>query len=111
MSDLLLPYYQKELSYIRRLAADFARAHPKIASRLRLGAGASQDPHVERLIEGFAYLTARIRHKLEDDFPEITEAILGVLYPHFLAPIPSMAVAKFDLSAGQNELIQGFHLP
>ena len=81
MSDELLPYYNRELAFIRRLGAEFAEAHPKIAGRLRLGPDAAEDPHVERLIEAFAYLNARIRHKLDDDFPEITDALLGVLYP------------------------------
>ncbi len=107
MSDELLPFYNRELSYIRRLAAQFAQANPKIAGRLRLGAESSQDPHVERLIEAFAYLNARTRHKLEDDFPEITEAILGVLYPHYQAPIPAMAILQFELDEGQNELVTG----
>lgn len=94
MSDDLLPYYNRELAYIRRLAAGFADAHPKIARRLRLSADAVEDPHVARLIEAFAYLTARIRLKLDDDFPELTEALLGVLYPHYLAPIPSLTILQ-----------------
>jgi type VI secretion system protein ImpG len=111
MSAELLRYYNQELSFIRRTAAQFATEHPKIAARLRLGPDSSQDPHVERLIEAFAYLTARIRHKLDDEFPEITEALLGVLYPHYQAPIPSMAVVQFGLDPGQNELTAGHTLP
>jgi type VI secretion system protein ImpG len=111
MSEELLPYYNRELSYIRRLAAEFATAHPKIAGRLRLGPDSSEDPHVERLIEAFAYLTARIRRKLDDDFPEITEALLGVLYPHYLTPLPSMAVAQFELDPQQSELTTGYTIP
>jgi len=107
MGNELLPYYNRELSYIRRLAAQFAEAHPKIAARLRLGADTSEDPHVERLIEAFAYLTARIRHKLDDELPELTESLLGVLYPHYQAPIPSMAIVQFDLDSGQNETTEG----
>jgi len=107
MSDELLPYYNRELSYIRRLATHFARTHPKIAARLRLQADASQDPHVERLLEGFAYLTARVRHKLDDDFPEITEGLLEILYPHYRNPIPSMAIVQFELDEGQNEMTAG----
>src|SRR5262245_55681306 len=111
MSDELLSYYNRELSFIRRLAADFAEAHPKIAGRLRLGPEASEDPHVERLIEAFAYLTARVRHKLDDDFPEITESLLGVLYPHYQAPVPSMAVVQLELDPEQNELTTGHTVP
>lgn len=107
MSDDLLPYYNRELSYIRRHAGRFAETHPKVAARLRLGSDGSEDPHVERLLQGFAYLTARVRHKLDDEFPEITQAMLGVLYPHYLAPVPSFAVVQFDLDEGQNELAAG----
>jgi type VI secretion system protein ImpG len=94
MTDDLLPHYDAELTFIRRMAAEFADAHPKIAGRLRLSADAVDDPHVARLIESFAFLTARIRHKLEDEFPELTDALLGTLYPHYLAPIPSMAILQ-----------------
>jgi type VI secretion system protein ImpG len=111
MSDELLPYYQRELAAMRRLGADFAAAHPKIAGRLRLGPDTAEDPHVERLIEAFAYLNARTRHKLEDDFPEITDALLGVLYPHYQAPIPSMAVVQFVLDRGQADLVDGYAIP
>lgn len=95
MSDELLPYYNRELTYIRRLAAEFANAHPKIAGRLRLTPETIEDPHVSRLIEAFAYLNARLRHKLDDDFPELSDALLGILYPHYTAPIPSMAIVQF----------------
>src|SRR4051794_41934228 len=111
MSDELLPYYNRELSYIRRLAAQFAEAHPKIAGRLRLGPETSDDPHVERLIEAFAYLTARVRHKLDDDFPEITEALLGVLYPHYQAPVPSLSIIQFELDPEKNQLTAGYPIP
>jgi type VI secretion system protein ImpG len=95
MVDDLLPHYDRELSAVRRLAGEFAAAHPKIAGRLRLSSDVVQDPHVERLIEAFAFLTARIRQKLDDEFPELTDGLLGVLYPHYLAPIPSMAIVQF----------------
>jgi type VI secretion system protein ImpG len=107
MSDELLPFYNRELSFFRRLGAGFARAHPKIAGRLRLGPDASEDPHVERLIQAFAYLSARTRHKLEDDFPELTDAHLGVLYPHYQLPIPSMAIVQLELDPSQSELTEG----
>lgn len=111
MSDELLSYYNRELSYIRRQAGRFAESHPKVAARLRLGPDGSEDPHVERLLEGFAYLTARVRHKIDDEFPEVTEALLGVLYPHYLAPIPSFAIVQLDLDEGQNELTAGLTVP
>jgi type VI secretion system protein ImpG len=94
MSDALLPYYDRELNAIRRLAAEFATAHPKIAGRLRLAPDAVDDPHVARLLEGAAFLAARVHHRLDDEFPELTDALLGVLYPHYLAPVPSAAIAQ-----------------
>jgi type VI secretion system protein ImpG len=108
MSDELLPYYQRELAYIRKMGGKFADANPKIAARLRIAADTCEDPHVERMIEGFAYLTARIRHKLDDDFPELSDAMLGVLYPHYLAPVPSMAMVQFVLDRSQGELTSGY---
>lgn len=96
MFDALLPYYNRELNAIRRLAADFAAAHPKIAGRLRLAPDAVDDPHVARLLEGAAFLSARVHHRLDDEFPELTDALLGVLYPHYLAPVPSAAIVQFQ---------------
>lgn len=111
MGDELLSYYNRELSFLRRLGGEFAETHPKIAGRLQLTADSAEDPHVERLIEAFAYLTARIRCKLDDDFPEITAAFLNVLYPHYLAPIPSMAIARFVPDRAQGELTGGYAVP
>jgi len=111
MSSELLGHYNRELTFIRRLGAQFAKDHPKIAGRLRLGEeGLSEDPHVERMIEAFAYLSARTRHKIEDDFPELTEALLGVLYPHYQAPIPSMAVVQFELDP-ESQITTGHTIP
>lgn len=111
MSDDLLPYYNRELSYFRRMGAEFAETHPRIASRLRLGRESTEDPHVSRLIESVAYLTARIRHKLDDDFPEISDSLLGMLYPHYLAPVPSAAVVQFQLDRSEGELTTGYEIP
>ena len=94
MLDELLPYYENELTYLRRLSKEFASKYPKIASRLQMEGEVCEDPHVERLIESFSFLTARIHKKLDDEFPQITEAMLSVLYPHFLRPVPSMSVAS-----------------
>jgi type VI secretion system protein ImpG len=79
---------------LRKLAAEFGEQHPKIAGRLRLSGEAADDPHVERLLQGFAFIAARIHRKLDDDFPELTQGLLEILYPHYLAPIPSMAVVE-----------------
>ena len=110
MTDELLPFYDRELAYIRQLGAEFGRTHPKIAGRLRLEEGTSEDPHVERLIEAFAYLSARTRMKLEDDFPEIGDSLLNVLYPHYLRPIPSASIVQFQLDRSQVDLVNGFRV-
>ncbi len=108
MSDSLLPYYDRELAAIKRLAAEFAETHPKIAGRLRLSADAVDDPHVARLLEGVAFLAARVQHRLDDEFPELTDALLGLLYPHYLAPMPSCMVAQL---ACQPDLMLPAELP
>lgn len=94
MTDRLLAAYSRELDALRGLASEFAEAHPKIAGRLRLTADTVDDPHVERLLEGVAFLSARAQARLDDELPEITDALLGVLYPHYLAPIPSAAIVQ-----------------
>ena len=96
MRDQLLHYYERELRFIRKLAGEFGEKHPEVASRLQLDANASADPHVERLIEAFAILAARIQLRLDDDFSEISDALLGILYPHYLAPVPSMAIVQLE---------------
>ncbi|MFT6986133.1 MAG: type VI secretion system protein ImpG [Psychromonas sp.] len=95
MADELLPLYEKELVYMRQLGGEFAKEHPKVAARLGINNDSIEDPHVSRLIESFAFLNARIQHKLNDDFPEISDALLGMLYPHYQRPIPSMSIVQF----------------
>ena len=96
MEDSLLNYYERELTFIREMGAEFAKKYPKIAGRLQLEADKCDDPHTERLIEAFAFISGRIHKKLEDDFPEITESILSIIYPHYIRPIPSMSVVRFE---------------
>ncbi len=108
MSETLYPYYQRELSFLRQLTQEFARQYPAVAGRLLLEPNASLDPHVERLLEGFALLTARVHHKIDDEFPELTDALLSVLYPHYLAPVPSVAIVQFELDPLVGELPDGF---
>ena len=76
MSADLLFHYNRELAALRRLSAEFVRSHPAAAERLRLSADAVEDPHVSRLLEGVALLNARIREKIDDEFPELTDALL-----------------------------------
>jgi len=99
MSDELLQLYEKELAFLRQSGAEFANSHPKIAGRLRISGDVVEDPHVSRLLEGVAYLNARIQKKLEDDFPSYSDALLTNLYPHYLRPIPSMAITQFQPEA------------
>ena len=110
MPDDLLTYYERELTFLRQIGAEFAVKYPKIASRLLLEADKCEDPHVERLIQAFAFLAGRIHHKIDDEFPEITDALLGVLYPHYLAPLPSMSVVQFVLDPEQGKLTSGYRI-
>jgi type VI secretion system protein ImpG len=100
MLDELLPYYENELTSLRSLSKEFAARYPKIAARLSLEGDVCEDPHVERLIESFAFIASRIHKKLDDDFPQITEALLSVLYPHYLRPVPSMSIAQLAPAPG-----------
>jgi type VI secretion system protein ImpG len=108
---LLWTYYDRELRYIRRLAREFAQQYPREAGRLGLEADRSTDPHVERMIEAFALLASRVHLKLDDEFPELTDALLGVMYPHYLAPVPSMAMVQFDVGPGQADSPTGVAVP
>jgi len=111
MRDDLLDYYENELTFLRQMGKEFAEKHPKIATRLQLDMNRCDDPHVERLLEGFAFLAARVHLKIDDEFPQITEGLLNVLYPHFLRPIPSMTVAQFRLDPEQGKLTSGLRIP
>lgn len=94
--EQLLPYYESELGYLRRNLREFAERYPKIAGRLLISGEVCEDPHVERMIESFALLNARIAKRLDDDYPQFTEALFEVLYPHYLRPFPSCSIAHFD---------------
>jgi type VI secretion system protein ImpG len=96
MDDQLLNYYERELTFIREMGAEFARKYPKIAGRLLLEPDKCEDPHTERLIEAFAFISGRIHKKIDDDFPEITESLLSIVYPHYVSPIPPMSVVRFE---------------
>lgn len=111
MSDPLLPFYERELAILRQRAAEFAEEHPKIAARLSLGRDESQDPHVERLLQGVAFLNARLHKRLEDDFPELSDTLLDLLYPHYLRPIPSMTIVEMGIDPQQAALTNGHRVP
>ena len=95
MDPRLLRYYNQELRHLREMGAEFAAEFPKIAARLGMDGVEVSDPYVERLIESFAFLAGRVQLKLDAEFPRFTHRLLEILYPQFLAPTPSMVVARF----------------
>ena len=107
MDRRLLGYYNRELQHLRGVAGEFAREFPKIAGRLALDDIACADPYVERLLEGFAFLSARVQLKLDAEFPRFTQSILETVYPHYLAPTPSMAVVQFSPDLASTALAEG----
>lgn len=109
--DELLPHYERELAFLRGHAGDFARRYPKIAGRLQLTGDVGEDPHVERLIESFALLASRVHKRLDDDFPLFTESFLEVLYPHYLRPFPSCAIACFAVAGAAGQMSRSALLP
>lgn len=110
MSETLLPYYNRELQALRKDAGEFADAFPRAATRLRLTPESVDDPFVERVLEGAAFLAARVQHRLDDDLPELTDALLEMLSPHLLAPVPSMTTLQLSPppeTAGRIEVPKG----
>ncbi|OAN11066.1 type VI secretion system protein ImpG [Photobacterium jeanii] len=108
MSDDLLKYYNRELAYIRRMGAEYAEKYPKIAGRLRISDDQVEDPHASRIIEAFSLLTAQIRRSIDDNYPQLTEALIGQLYPDYHATIPPMSVIKLTSKDNVNV---GFTVP
>ncbi|WP_310607486.1 type VI secretion system baseplate subunit TssF [Buttiauxella brennerae] len=95
MDDLTLRYFDAEMRYLREAGEEFARAHPDQAAGLNLDKSGARDPYVERLFEGFAFLMGRLREKLDDDLPELTEGLVSMLWPHYLRTIPSLSIVEF----------------
>ena len=110
MRDELLDYYERELRFIRRSASEFAARYPAVAGRLLLEPEKCEDPHVERIIEAFAMLSARVHMRLDDDFPELNTALLGVLCPHYTAPVPSTTVVRFEADPAQGVPPEGLRI-
>jgi type VI secretion system protein ImpG len=100
----LLPYYERELGFLRRYAREFSERYPKIAGNLLIGGEVCEDPHIERMIQSFALLNSRISKRIDDDYPEFTEALFEVLYPHYLRPFPSCSIARMDYSGAAAQL-------
>lgn len=107
----LLDYYQRELTWLRHAGNSFAQRYPKVARRLELAPGECPDPHVERLLEGFALLSARLHRRLDDDYAEFSDALLEQLYPLVLRPLPSCAIVQFEPDPTQGSLAEGYRLP
>ncbi|MCO3740667.1 type VI secretion system baseplate subunit TssF [Pseudomonas aeruginosa] len=107
----LLDYYQRELTWLRHAGGAFAERYPKVARRLQLAPGECPDPHVERLLEGFSLLTARLQRRLDDDYAEFSDALLEQLYPLALRPLPSCAIVQFEPDPTQGSLAEGYRLP
>jgi type VI secretion system protein ImpG len=98
--DELFAKYERELVILRSLCREYAQRYPKVAAKLQMGGEACDDPHVERLIQAVALLSARVTKRLDDSYPLFTEALLNLLFPHYLRPFPSCAIVRF--SAGPN---------
>ncbi len=111
MSEELLEYYERELTYLRQMGGEFARKYPRVAGRLLLDGDSCEDPHVERLLEGFALMAARVHRRLDDDLPETSEALLNMIYPAYLRPVPSMTVVECLSDPAQGKKTAGTRIP
>jgi type VI secretion system protein ImpG len=110
MSELL-DYYNRELHYLRELGAEFARDYPKAAGRLGLQGSEVTDPYVERLLEGFSFLSARVQLKMQAQFPRFTQQLLDAVCPNYMAPLPAMTIVQFTPNHTEGSLFSGFRLP
>ena len=110
MDPRLLQFYIQELAHVRDTGAEFAARFPKVASRLAMDATEVQDPYVERLLEGFAFLTARVQLRLNEEFPRFTEQLLNCISPNFLAPVPAMGVVQLNPNHSDVALKKGISL-
>ena len=111
MREALLEYYERELTYMRQLGGEFARRYPRVAGKLLLDAETCSDPHVERLLETFAFMAARVHLRLDDDFPQLTESLLNLIYPTYLRPIPAMTIVEFESDPSQGKKNAGAVVP
>lgn len=107
----MLRYYERELQHVREMGGEFAREFPKIAGRLGLEGFECADPYVERLLEAFGFMAARVQLKLDSEFPTFTQHLLELVYPHYLAPTPSMTVVRFTPNAREGSLTDGVMVP
>ncbi len=110
MDPALLEYYNRELQHLREVGGEFAKEFPKIAGRLGLEGFECADPYVERLLEGFSFLAARVQLKIDAEFPRFAQHLFELVYPHYLAPTPSMAVVQMQPDLTEGSLGDGFRL-
>jgi type VI secretion system protein ImpG len=108
MDSRLLHHYNNELHFMREMGGEFAHHFPKIAGRLGMEGLECADPYVERLLEGFAFLTARVQLKIEEEFPKFCQHLLEMVYPDYLSPLPSMTVVQLQPDNGDSDLAEGF---
>jgi len=111
MDPRLLDYYNRELQFVREIGAEFAQQYPRIAARLGMDGVECADPYVERLLEGFAFLAARVQLKIDARHPEFTQHLLQMVYPHFLCPVPACAIAEFAPDFKEDALQTGIRIP
>ncbi|WP_288444631.1 type VI secretion system baseplate subunit TssF [uncultured Pantoea sp.] len=111
MDSKLLDYYNRELAYLRELGAEFAARYPKVAGRLGMRGIEVADPYVERLMEGFAFLTSRVQLKMDAEFPRFSQRLLEMIAPSYLSPTPSMAIAQLTPDSRKGDISNGFHVP
>jgi type VI secretion system protein ImpG len=111
MDPRLLKYYNRELQHVREVGAEFASEFPKIAGRLGLDTFECSDPYVERLFEGFAFMAARVQLKVDSEFPNFTQHLLDIIYPHYLSSTPSMTVVEFKPDLSEEALVKGLTIP
>lgn len=111
MDPRLLRYYNQELHHVREMGSEFAKEFPKIAGRLGMDGIDCADPYVERLLEGFAFMAARVQLKVDAEFPQLTQHLFELIYPHYLAPTPSMAVVNLEPDLNEGGLATGFDIP
>lgn len=111
MDPRLLQYYNRELEHVQEMGAEFAKEFPKIAGRLGMEDLPCTDPYVERLLEGFAFMAARVQLKMDAEFPKFTQHLLEIVYPHYLNPIPSMLIAQLAPDLTDPSLSDGYQLP
>lgn len=111
MDSKLLEYYNRELAYLREMGAEFAEQYPKVAGRLGMRGIDVADPYIERLMEGFAFLTSRVQLKMDAEFPRFSQRLLEIIYPNYLSPTPSMAIAELQPDSSKGDISNGFTVP